>query len=80
MSSITKVSKGFHDFRELPPGPKRREAVRDYLLRHRGISSRVADLAGVTGAMVSKVLHGSAKSAKVDRALEIEERKSAAAA
>ena len=69
MSSLQRYT----DFKPLPPGPKRRERVRQYLSTHRGIRERAANRASVGTTMVSKVLHGSAVSSKVEEALMAEE-------
>lgn len=63
----------YGEFKAMPVGARRREAVRRYLVDHRGITRRVAARLAVSPTMVSKVLHGRAVSAPVERAIEAEE-------
>jgi len=74
----------YADIKALPPeSPKRREAVRSYLILQRGskgFTRRVAERAGVNPTMVSKVLHGTAVSDPVERAIFAEEEAHANAA
>ena len=64
----------FDDFRGWKVGPRRREAVRDYIARYPGIIARVAARAAVHRSVVSKILHGRAVSAPVEGALGREEK------
>jgi hypothetical protein len=63
----------FEQLKDLEVGPERREAVRVYLLAHKGIVDRVAARVPVHRSVVSKVLHGRAVSAPVVQALMEEE-------
>ena len=64
-------AQSYADIKALPKQtPKRREAVRSFLRRHRGITRAAAALASVDPSMVSKVLHGAAVSAPVENAIE----------
>ena len=64
----------YADFKDLPIGARRREALRKYLAERRGIATAAAMRAGVSTTMVSKVLNGHNVSANVEQALEEEER------